>query len=140
MNSKSESTFEELLNEAEELLGFKTKEDKRGFDKDVLQLEIMNEVERLMVSEGLSRKDLADKLGISKSFISQLFSCDKKLHFGLLAQLQEVFKCKLNFSFIPYSEYSSKMVIADYKNSSEKRYPVVYSLTDKTDNEYSKVG
>ncbi|MDP2301915.1 MAG: helix-turn-helix transcriptional regulator [Ignavibacteria bacterium] len=130
MNSNTKPTFEELLNEAEELLVFKTKEEKTGFDKDVLQLEIMHEVQKLMDNEGLSRKELAEKLGKSKSFVSQLFSCDKKLHFGLLTQFQEIFKGKFKFSFIPFSDYNPKMVIDDYKDGLEERCS--FAITQKT--------
>ncbi len=108
MNSNNKTSFEELLEEAESFIGSKTKQEKLEFDANALQLDIMHQIQDLMVAEGISRKQLADLLGKSKSFISQLFSCDKSLNLKTIVQFQEIFNKKFIPVFKEFSYFSKK--------------------------------
>jgi transcriptional regulator with XRE-family HTH domain len=64
-----------------------------------MQLNFLDEANRLLKEKGLSRNDLADALGVTKSFISQLFSGDKKLNLEMIAKLQAFFKTPVSLTF-----------------------------------------
>jgi transcriptional regulator with XRE-family HTH domain len=57
---------------------------------DGIQIDVVNIVLEKMKKQGLSKADVAEKLGVSRSYVSQLFSCDKRMNFTTLAKLQSI--------------------------------------------------
>jgi len=66
------------------------KDDEMQFVAEMLHLDFMHLVKQKMEELHLSKKDLADKLGTSKGYISQLFSGDKLVNLVMIARLQNV--------------------------------------------------
>jgi len=100
---KSEKTtdidrlFQEILIPKTEILIPKTDEEKLEFEAQMIQLDFIARLEELMKLKGIhSRKELAEKLGTTPSFVSQLFSAEKLINLKHLAKLQRVLGVKYN--------------------------------------------
>ncbi len=109
---------ENLLENVNDLLIFDTEDERIEFKAIAIQLDILAEVNNLMKQNSITRKELADKLGKSKSFVSQLFSGDKMLNLKMLAKLQEILGAKFQSSFREYSSFNKRSTFSksDYKN------------------------
>jgi transcriptional regulator with XRE-family HTH domain len=80
------------------LLDFETDEEKLMFEAEMLHLATMQLVAQLMKENNMNKKQLAEALNTSQSFITQLFSGDKLLNFKLLAKLQRVFNVSFSIN------------------------------------------
>jgi len=76
----------------ENLFSFRDEKDELDFEAHMLMFRFLSEVEKTS-EEGriIKNKELASKLGVSPSYITQLFNGDKLLNFTMLAKLQKVF-------------------------------------------------
>lgn len=57
---------------------------------DVLALQFLGLIDRKMELENISKKELAEKIGTSASFVTQLFRGDKKPSWNILAKMSIV--------------------------------------------------
>jgi transcriptional regulator with XRE-family HTH domain len=78
---------ESIKNEWENLLNEISYEDRVSSLADVLALQFLGLVDRKMGLESISKKELAEKIGTSASFITQLFRGDKKPNWNILAKM-----------------------------------------------------
>lgn len=92
-----------VTEEFEDLFAFSSEEEELNHDAQMLTFKFLEEIEKCYaVGPKLRKKHIAKVLGKSPSFISQLYSGDKLLNFGLLAKIQKEFnlsfeiKAKLN--------------------------------------------
>jgi len=69
-------------------LGFADEADREHFHAERLQLDILASVSQIMEDKGVSKAELARRLDVSKSHVSQLFSVDKMLNLRTLAKLE----------------------------------------------------
>ena len=69
-------------------LGFADKAEREQFHAERLQLDILASVSQIMEDKGVSKAELARRLDVSKSHVSQLFSVDKMLNLRTLAKLE----------------------------------------------------
>lgn len=74
----------------EKLLGFENDQEREAFEAERLQLDILHVVSQRMERDGLTKSDLAAGLGVSKSYVSQLFSVDKPLNLRMLAKIERL--------------------------------------------------
>lgn len=74
------------------LISLNSENEKVEFEKEVLHTMCMNQVRMHMGK--MKNAELAKKVGVSSSFISQLFSGDKIVSLELLAKFQRVLKFK----------------------------------------------
>jgi transcriptional regulator with XRE-family HTH domain len=81
---------EKMMNELESLLAFNDEKGKTELEATLLHLKFVRIIEDAMRQEGISKKILAEKLGTSKSYITQLFSGDKLLNMKTLARLEQL--------------------------------------------------
>lgn len=105
MNAKEKYKINLMINELENALKFENEEDRIDVKASFIQLEILEEIKKIMEDKNISRTELAEKLKKSKSFVSQLFSGDKALNLKMIAQFQEIFHTKFIPTFKDYSEY-----------------------------------
>ncbi len=91
--------FEEYL--AEHL---KDPENLRGFQRADLQIEIALQVERAMKAQKISRKALAERMGVSKGRISQILSGTSNLTLRLVADAFTALGLRLELKPVPLSE------------------------------------
>ena len=83
----------------ESLLGFDSEEDRIAYSADRIQLDILGVIMRRMEELGLSKSELATRVGVSKSYVSQLFSTDKRLSLKTLARLEDALEGRFNIRF-----------------------------------------
>ncbi len=50
---------------------------------------IMEQIDFYLKDKGLNRSDLAKILGVSKSYVSQLFSCNKTINLNMIAAIEK---------------------------------------------------
>ena len=75
-------------NAINDLLGFTSDEEREEFAAERLQLDILHVVSVHMRRHGLTRSELAGHLGVSKSYVSQLFAGDTPLNLRTLAKIE----------------------------------------------------
>jgi len=82
----------------------------------VLQDRFMSEVDVLMEQHNLNKKKLAQKLGVSSSFITQVFKGKKFMNFSILAKLQEIFNIEFKIQAVSKTEIErdTKLYCSDY--------------------------
>ena len=82
----------------------------------VLQDRFISEVDMLMEERKLNKKELAMKLGVSSSFITQVFKGKKFLNFSKLAKLQEIFNIEFKIRAVSKAEIErdTKLYCSDY--------------------------
>lgn len=78
--------------EFENLFSFKNEKEELEHEARMIMFRFLSELERINEKGNIIRKkELADKLRVSPSFITQLFNGNKLLNFTLLAKIQEAF-------------------------------------------------
>jgi transcriptional regulator with XRE-family HTH domain len=76
----------------ENLFSFREEKDELDFEAHMLMFRFLSEVEKISIDgKFFKNKELASKLGVSPSYITQLLNGDKLLNFAMLAKLQKVF-------------------------------------------------
>lgn len=76
----------------ENLFSFSDEKDELDYEAHMLMFRFLSELEKInSVDNSLKNKDLASKLGVSPSYITQLYNGDKLLNFTMLAKIQKVF-------------------------------------------------
>ncbi|MFA8342048.1 MAG: helix-turn-helix domain-containing protein [Rhodothermaceae bacterium] len=93
------STKKTIEENFKELLTFDNVDEKINFEAEILSLNVMHKVKNLMDENNMNKKQLADKLNVSRAYVTRLFSADKLVNFKVLAKLQRVFDIK--FDIIP---------------------------------------
>lgn len=95
------------------LLKFNSDKEKLEFIGDKIQLDILLKLKDIMKKREVSSSELANRIGVSNSFVSQLFSGDKKLNINHLAAIVFYFNVVLDIS-IKDNERSKLIQFNDY--------------------------
>lgn len=111
-----------------ELFKFNSEKEKLRHDAQVLMLRFFSEIERLSDSE-LQRKDFADAIKVSKSFITQVYKGDKLINFTTLAKLQEAFDITFHIEAKKNNEISYELPEAE-ENPQKKEIAKLLFLMD----------
>ncbi len=107
----SMTSKKEMKQQFQDLLQFTDKEEKYDHDAQMLMFKFLGEVDQKMEQEGVTKKQLAEQIGTSPAYITQLFRGDKKLNFKTLAKLQDV----LNMQFAVSTEEKQQNRKSDSK-------------------------
>src|ERR1017187_2459486 len=93
MNMQNQKkNWKELSNELDEILEFNDDGLNLKFEEGIINTDMMSVVSELMKGNSIkTREELAEKLNVSASYVSQLFAGSKKFNVPLLAKLQRVF-------------------------------------------------
>lgn len=92
-----------------DLLGAsKTKEEVIDNEAMMLHYRVMQLVEQAMDKKGWTKKHLAEKIGTSQSYLTQLFFGDKTANLKMMAKFQEA----LDVSFKMDTEYADETLVA----------------------------
>ena len=100
-----------LKNEFMKSLQFSGQEDKIEHDAKILMFKFLSIVEDEMSIRGMSKKELANLLNTSPSYVTQLFRGTKTINLLKLAQLQNLFSIEF--------EIQTKMKTKNSKNKSK---------------------
>ncbi|MDB5246423.1 MAG: helix-turn-helix domain protein [Segetibacter sp.] len=75
--------------EFDDLFSFESKEDKTEHDARMISYRFLSEVEKICEEKNIKKKDLAEALGTSRSYITQLFRGNKQVNTYILAKLED---------------------------------------------------
>ncbi len=84
------NTIEKQRDAFKSLLTPKTDKEKVEQDAMILAAQFLSYASDVMEARGMRLKDLADRIGVSKSYITQVFRGDKLPNFKFMAKLQIV--------------------------------------------------
>src|SRR5215213_8426522 len=90
MSKKELSTYEEML-----------LEDARGLQQEELIIEVTEAMARALRSSGLTKTELAERLGKTKGFVSQVFGGGNNLTLRTLADIAGALGCKVQVQLRP---------------------------------------
>jgi ribosome-binding protein aMBF1 (putative translation factor) len=93
MNIKS---LREIKKKFNSLLAEENEEEGVKHDAYMLMADYLSEVERVQEQQSITRKELANKINISPSYLTQVFRGDKPLNFVTLAKIKRA----LNIVFV----------------------------------------
>ena len=107
----------------EDLFSFRSEKDELDYEAHMLMFRFLSEVEKFDSDSGiLKNKDLASKLGVSSSYITQLLNGNKLLNFTMLAKIQKAFditfeiRARKNETSLSASKTKNKIKTAVYDN------------------------
>lgn len=76
----------------ENLFSFQDERDELDHEAHMLMFRFLSEAEKSEAAgNNLRKRDIASKLGVSPSYITQLFNGDKLMNFTMLAKIQKAF-------------------------------------------------
>jgi plasmid maintenance system antidote protein VapI len=78
--------------EFEELFKFRDEKEELDHEAHMIMFRFLSEIEKHQVTgRKLKKNELASRLGVSPSYITQLYNGDKLLNFTMLAKIQKAF-------------------------------------------------
>jgi transcriptional regulator with XRE-family HTH domain len=119
----------------EHLFSFRNEKDELDYEAHMLMFRFLSEIQKIN-SDGktLKNKDLASKLGVSPSYITQLFNGTKMLNFTMLAKIQKAFNITFEIKASKNSHLTAKQIA---KKESKAALYVTQLSDEKT--EYKKL-
>jgi len=94
MNTKLKNV--QINPEYADLFSYKTSEDKIEHSAQMISYRILSEVEKLCDEKSIKKKDLAEMVGTSRSYITQLFRGNKQVNTDIMAKFEEALNITFN--------------------------------------------
>lgn len=94
MNTNSRMNDEDIKAAFGSLFENRTEQERREYAAQMLSFRYLSEIERLMQAFGMTKRRLAEMVGTSPSYITQLFRGDRLLNFDMLARMEEALSVK----------------------------------------------
>ena len=88
----------------ETLFEFNSKETEIEHEAKMIMFRFLSELERLHENQPLAKKTIAEAIGTSPSYITQIFQGDKLLNLMTLAKLQEAYNFTFEIKAVPNKE------------------------------------
>jgi transcriptional regulator with XRE-family HTH domain len=89
MNTKSSNrAHEEIETAFKTILSFDNEQDQLELEAKIIMAKFLEKIQEIAAQKGLKKKDLAQKIGTSASYITQLYRGHKLLNLMTLAKLQ----------------------------------------------------
>lgn len=134
MNTKTRN--HDLVEKIKHTLNSISEEDKIDITASVLMLYFMAEVENIQKIKGIDRKTLANMIGTSPSYLTQIFSGNKLLNFKTLAKIQKALNIRFEVKTVDLSSFdienNKRLKNTDTKiNQEEKDWMSVENEFDK---------
>jgi transcriptional regulator with XRE-family HTH domain len=98
-------TSNDIIKEA---FSFENEEEKIQFEAEMIHLDLIEEISKLMEAKGMKRADLAKALGTTKGYVTQLFSGDRFLNIKTLAKIKNIFDVKIKIEFQEKKKHKKK--------------------------------
>jgi transcriptional regulator with XRE-family HTH domain len=97
MNTKSSnSAYGEIETAFKTMLSFDNEQDQLELDAKIIMAKFLEKVQEISTQKGLKKKDLAEKIGTSASYITQLYRGHKLLNLMTLAKLQRALEIEFD--------------------------------------------
>ncbi len=94
MTTRKSSTPNQIKSSFDELFNSFTDEELLEQEARLLSFQFLSEIESAMERQRMSRKELAEKVNTSASYITQLFRGDRLANFNILAKIQRALDLK----------------------------------------------
>ncbi|KAF0243148.1 MAG: helix-turn-helix domain-containing [Chitinophagaceae bacterium] len=98
----------------EDLFSFKNKEEELEHEAKMIMFRFLSELDKVFAEKPIRKKDLAEAIKTSASFITQLYQGDKLVNLLTLAKIQEAY----NLTF----EIKAKLNSENYIEEIEQNY------------------
>lgn len=109
MSTKQSNSIEEIRNEFQKLFE-KSPEEQVEHRAQLLSYIFLSEAQKAMDRKGWTRKQLADEIGTSASYLTQLFRGDRLLNFKTVAKIEYALDLKYGI----YEESNQKVEMKEY--------------------------
>lgn len=109
MSMKQSNSTEEIKKEFQKLFE-KSPEEQIEHRAQLLSYVFLSEAQKAMDRKGWTRKQLADEIGTSASFLTQLFRGDRLLNFKTVAKIEYALDLKYGI----YEESNQKIEMKEY--------------------------
>lgn len=94
----STKSLKEMHNEFDSIFNFENKEDKWEVEAKILASKFLSIIQKELDKNDGNRKELAESIGTSASYITQLFRGNKYPNFLTLAKIKEVLNIDFNIA------------------------------------------
>lgn len=81
----------ELKSRFDSIMAFQSKEDQLEHESKILMFKFLSLIEHEMAKSDMSKKELAELLNTSASYVTQIFRGQKTINLLTLAKLQQIF-------------------------------------------------
>ena len=111
-----------IKEQLDQLLTYTIEEDQLDHDAQMLAYQFLAKIDKAMMDKAMSKKDLAEKIGTSPAFITQLFRGDRKPNWNILAKMQK--ELGLEFKVVTEEEVEDligKNIMDYHRNWSKSR-------------------
>ena len=102
----------------QDLFTFKNEKEKIEHMSQMISFRILSEVEKVCETKGIKKKDLAELIGTSRSYITQLFRGTKKVNTDIIAKFEESLDCSFQIVLLPNKKHTRSI---DKKNTTKKQ-------------------
>jgi len=99
MNTRSLNSNSDIKNKFDELLKFQNEKEELEHEATMLSLQFISEFNKLM-GDSVTKKEIADAIGTSKSYVTQIFNGSKLLNLQTIVKIQKALNAKVKISFI----------------------------------------
>lgn len=99
----------------EDLFSFKNKQEELDHEAKMIMFRFLSELDKLFSEKPIKKKDLAEAIHTSRSFITQLYQGDKLINLINLAKIQDAY----NLTF----EIKAKLNSENYSEEVENCFP-----------------
>ncbi len=96
------TTYDDKIKAFVEALRPKNEKEKIQFEAEKIHFDFIFLLKDLMENQGITKKQLAESLGVAPSYITQLFNGSKLVNLKTLAKIQQLFDLK--FKIVPARE------------------------------------
>lgn len=105
----------------DDILNFSTNEEKIKHEAQMLMFNFTSEIEKYQELQGMTRKELSEKIKTSASYITQVFRGDKPLNFETLAKIQSALN--ITFHVQAHPKTDEIVVVVDETKATAKKRP-----------------
>ena len=90
----------EVSKEFEDLFSFDNNREKLEHEAKMIMFRFLSELQKIQGDKPIKKKDLADKIQTSPSYITQLFRGDKLINLLTIAKIQEAFNIQFQITAV----------------------------------------
>jgi ribosome-binding protein aMBF1 (putative translation factor) len=105
------------------LFQFENEKDELKHNTQMIMFRFLSEIEKLAESEGMNRKDLALAIGVSPSFLTQLYRGTKTLNLETIAKFEMYFKVNFMINAKPLEKKAKVRKVSITKISKSVHKP-----------------
>lgn len=88
MTNSSNKDLDKIQEEFDKLFNFESEAEKHEADAHLLMARFLSKIQEITDNRNINRKDLAEMIGTSASYLTQLYRGNKNLNFLTLAKIQ----------------------------------------------------